>query len=216
MQVTKTKGFEKRAQYYAAKAYVQQAGQGVDYHTLNEIIFIAIADCILFPHKVDYKSDHILLDRKTHTQDLKDFSFIFIELPKFNLFHPSELKTLTEKWCYFFRHAAETQASDLAQLVNGAPILEKAYTALDRFYWSEQELINYEQELKRIRDAAAILAQKLDDAKEQGLQQGLKKGLKRGLKQGLQQGRDEGKKEGHKEGEQQKALAIAANCVHWD
>ncbi|MBD0391662.1 Rpn family recombination-promoting nuclease/putative transposase, partial [Wolbachia endosymbiont of Pentalonia nigronervosa] len=44
MQFTKTKGFEKRAQYYAAKAYSNQADQGDEYHDLKEIIFIAVAD----------------------------------------------------------------------------------------------------------------------------------------------------------------------------
>ncbi|WCR59056.1 MAG: hypothetical protein PG978_000470 [Wolbachia endosymbiont of Ctenocephalides felis wCfeF] len=51
MQVAKTKGFEKRAQYYAAKAYSRQANKGDQYEDLKEIIFIAIADCILFPDK---------------------------------------------------------------------------------------------------------------------------------------------------------------------
>ncbi|MBA8757981.1 Rpn family recombination-promoting nuclease/putative transposase [Wolbachia pipientis] len=42
MQVAKTKGFEKRAQYYAAKAYSRQADKGDQYQDLKEIIFIAI------------------------------------------------------------------------------------------------------------------------------------------------------------------------------
>ncbi|WP_333024147.1 Rpn family recombination-promoting nuclease/putative transposase, partial [Wolbachia endosymbiont of Pentidionis agamae] len=83
MQVARTKGFEKRAQYYAAKAYSQQASKGDDYHNLKEVIFIAIADFILFPDKTAYKSDHITLDKITYEHDLKDFSFTFIELPKF-------------------------------------------------------------------------------------------------------------------------------------
>ncbi|MFP3031155.1 MAG: Rpn family recombination-promoting nuclease/putative transposase, partial [Wolbachia sp.] len=79
MQVAKTKGFEKRAQYYAAKAYSRQADKGDQYHNLKEIIFIAIADCVLFPNKSEYKSKHTIRDEDTNEHDLKDFYFIFIE-----------------------------------------------------------------------------------------------------------------------------------------
>lgn len=84
MQVSPVKGFEKRAQYYAAKAYCRQTDRGGLYANLKEIIFIAIADTILFPNKKEYKSDHIILDKNTHEHDLKDFYCAFIELPKFH------------------------------------------------------------------------------------------------------------------------------------
>lgn len=98
MQVTNTRGFEKRAQYYASKAYVNQMKKGEQYEDLKEVIFLAIVDCgfdksrqnflsifesfAMFPDKKEYKSDHVILDRKTHDNDLKDFSFTFLELPK--------------------------------------------------------------------------------------------------------------------------------------
>lgn len=71
-QVAKTKGFEKRAQYYAAKAYSRQASKGDQYHDLKEIIFIAIADGILFLDKSEYKSKHTSRDEDTNEHDLKD------------------------------------------------------------------------------------------------------------------------------------------------
>ena len=40
MQVAKEKGFEKRAQYYAAKAYPNQADVKGKYKNLKEIVFI--------------------------------------------------------------------------------------------------------------------------------------------------------------------------------
>ena len=79
MQVASKAGFEKRAQYYAAKAYSRQLnrGQGEDgqYANLKEVVFIAIMNYVVFPDKEDYKSDHVILDKKTHENDLKDFSF---------------------------------------------------------------------------------------------------------------------------------------------
>ncbi|WP_432466033.1 PD-(D/E)XK nuclease family transposase [Candidatus Cardinium hertigii] len=88
-QVAPQEGFEKRAQYYASKAYCRQlnAGQevGARYQDLKGVIFIAITDYIVFPEKKDYLSNHVILDSKTYARDLKDFSFTFIELPKFKI-----------------------------------------------------------------------------------------------------------------------------------
>ncbi|NSM56489.1 Rpn family recombination-promoting nuclease/putative transposase, partial [Wolbachia endosymbiont of Atemnus politus] len=100
MQVARTTGFEKRAQYYAAKAYSSQANVGDQYQDLKEIIFIAITNFILFPDKPGYKSDHVILDKVNFEHDLKDFSFTFIELPKFNK-KEDQLENIIEKWCYF-------------------------------------------------------------------------------------------------------------------
>lgn len=159
MQVAPTKGFEKRAQYYAAKAYSRQlnSGSGEDgrYENLKEVIFIAIANCIIFKDKAGYKSDHVILDKNSYEHDLQDFSFTFIELPKFKKDKISELETIIEKWCYFFKYAANTSEEDLKKLIGSDLVINQAYEALNQFNWSEQELIAYEQELKRIRDNRA-------------------------------------------------------------
>jgi len=80
MQVAKEKGFEKRAQYYASKAYISQTHIGGKYHDLKEIIFLAISDFIMFPKKEGFKSDHVILDKKSYENDLKDFSFTFLSI----------------------------------------------------------------------------------------------------------------------------------------
>ena len=159
MQVAPTKGFEKRAQYYAAKAYSRQlnSGSGEDgrYENLKEVIFIAIANCTIFKDKAEYKSDHVILDKNSYEHDLQDFSFTFIELPKFKKDKISELETIIEKWCYFFKYAANTSEEDLKKLIGSDLVINQAYEALNQFNWTEQELIAYEQELKRIRDNRA-------------------------------------------------------------
>ncbi|WP_353269703.1 Rpn family recombination-promoting nuclease/putative transposase [Wolbachia endosymbiont (group A) of Myopa testacea] len=197
MQFTKTKGFEKRAQYYAAKAYSRQADKGDQYHDLKEIIFIAIADCILFPDKSEYKSKHTIRDEDTNEHDLKDFYFIFIELPKFPKTKEDELSSIVEKWIYFFRYADETSEEELERIIGSDLIIKRAYEELNRFNWSEKEFIAYEQEIKRIRDEQAVLAQKLDDAKQEGRQEGIQIGHEKG----------------RKEGEKQAKIAVAKNLL---
>ena len=179
MQVAETKGFEKRAQYYAAKAYAGQLNKGSkedgQYKNLKEIIFVSIADFILFPDKKAYKSDHIILDKVTGEHNLKDFSFTFLELPKFTKTLNDKLDNMVEKWCIFFKHADEMNDSDLEKLIaDGDVIIKDAYVALDRFNWTEQELIAYEQELKRIWDNAAVEEAKLDAAEAKGIEKGKK------------------------------------------
>ena len=161
MQVAEAKGFEKRAQYYAAKAYAGQLNKGKEedgqYKNLKEVIFISIANFILFPDKKAYKSDHVILDTVTGEHNLKGFSFTFLELPKFHKTIDDKLDNMVEKWCIFFKHANEMNDTDLEKLMtNGDIIIKDAYVALDRFNWTAQELLAYEQELKRIWDNAAV------------------------------------------------------------
>ena len=74
MQVSPTRGFQKRALYYASKTYSKQLNKGQEkdgkYDNLKKVIFIAICDYNLFPTKKGYKSDHIILDKVTFENDL--------------------------------------------------------------------------------------------------------------------------------------------------
>ncbi|WP_265042247.1 Rpn family recombination-promoting nuclease/putative transposase [Wolbachia endosymbiont (group B) of Melanostoma mellinum] len=213
MQVAKTKGFEKRAQYYAAKAYSRQASKGDQYHDLKEIIFIAIADCILFPDKSEYKSKHTIRDENTNEHDLKDFYFIFIELPKFPKTKEDQLSSIVEKWVYFFRYADETSEEELERIIGSDLIIKRAYEELNRFNWSEKEFIAYEQEIKRIRDEQAVLAQKLDDATQKGRQEGRQEGIQIGHEKGKAEGIKIGAEKGREEGEKQAKIAVAKNLL---
>jgi predicted transposase/invertase (TIGR01784 family) len=180
MQVAKTKGFEKRAQLYAAKAYSRQQNAGDLYHPLKEVIFIAITDYTLFPDKTDYKSNHLILDEKTKEHDLKDFRFCFIELAKFNKKKEDSLNNMLEKWCYFFKYADETREEDLKRIIGSDLVIARAYEALNQYNWTEAELNTYEREKKRVLDEQAVLEQKLDDAEARGIEKGKAEGKAEG------------------------------------
>lgn len=179
MQVSPQQGFEKRAQYYAAKAYSSQLNKGKEegsrYIDLKAIIFIAISDSIIFPDKVFYKSDHIILDKHNYAHDLKDFSFTFLELAKFKITDISLLTNIIEKWCYFFKNADQTSEADMLKIIGSDRVIQRAYEELNQFNWTEDELRTYEQEIKRIRDNKAADDYKLEQAKAEGIQQGIEK-----------------------------------------
>ena len=199
MQVAKFKGFEKRAQYYASKAYISQAHAGGEYSDLKEVIFLAIADFTMFPKKNGFKSDHIILDKDSYENDLKDFSFTFLELPKFKK-TIDQLTDNIDKWMYFFKLAEDTSPDDLSKMIANDPIIAKAYQQLDRTYWNQTELLTYEQAEKRINDLHAVMMQKLDEGiakgKEVGLVEGIAKGKEVGLVEGIAKGKEVGLAEG--------------------
>ena len=189
MQVAKEKGFEKRAQYYASKAYISQANAGGEYHNLREVIFLAIAEFVMFPKKKQWKSEHVILDRNSYEHDLKDFSFTFLELPKFQK-SIAELSTISDKWMYFFKNAEETTESDLEKLVGKDMIIERAYDELDRFHWNEEELLTYDQAEKYEGAYIASMAQKYDEGLEKGLEKGREEGIEKVARNMLSKGID--------------------------
>ena len=198
MQVAKTTGFEKRAQYYASKAYIDQLGKAEGYENLKEVIFLAITDFVMFPKKKAVKSDHMVLDRETSEHDLKDLFFTFIELPKFTK-GIDELSSMTEKWYYYLKHASETQGEVYEKLIVDAPIIKRAYKELNRANWSKEELRAYERVEKIERDNAAAEAYKLEKAQEKGKKEGRKEGKKEGIaigeKKGITMGEEKKQKE---------------------
>ena len=121
----------------------------------------------MFPDKEGYKSEHVVLDKETHDHHLKDFSFTFLELPKFTKERVEDLTTYEEKWCYFFKHS--NNAEDMSIMIaNSDHVIQKAYNVLLSHNWSNQELVDYEAVTKANKDAVAREAQVREEGKEEG------------------------------------------------
>jgi predicted transposase/invertase (TIGR01784 family) len=193
MQVARTGGFEKRAQYYASKAYISQMNKGDLYKNLKEVIFIALSDFIMFPKKKDWKSSHVTLDKKTYEQDLKGFSFTFIELPKFNK-EIDHLETVEEKWVYFFKHGHASTDEELEKFIGSDVILNKALNVMTQYSMTEEEWNTYQQSLKHELDNKAAEQLRLEEAEERA-----KKAEEKGRAQGKAEGKAQGKAEGKAE-----------------
>lgn len=191
MQVAKHKGFEKRAQFYASKAYSGQTIKEDENHKglavyaqLKGVIFLAIADFIMFPDKKAWKTTHHILDIETHQQDLKDFQFVFVELPKFKT-GLKQLKTIQEKWAYFFKHAQESSLVDIEHLIGEDMIIKRAFEAIDQAAWTEEEKRTYDSIVKRDMDNLAVEEQKLEDAEMRGEAIGVEKTARNLLSMGI-------------------------------
>jgi predicted transposase/invertase (TIGR01784 family) len=155
----------------------------------------------MFPDNNRYKSDHVILDKESHEHQLKDFSFTFLELPKFHK-ELSDSRTMTEKWMYFFKHADEMSEADLEKLVGTNVVLRHAYEELDKFSWSEEELMFYEEALKSQLDYQAMLDSAKNEGREEGIQQGIEQGREEGIELGIERGIERGIEQEREEGRQ--------------
>jgi predicted transposase/invertase (TIGR01784 family) len=167
MQVASTEGFQKRAQFYAARAYSYQMNKGDDYRKLKEVVFLGVLDFVMFPNKPGYKSDHIILDKHTHEHDLKDFTYTFLELPKFTKDRIEDLVTYEEKWCYFLKHSSDSE--EMRKLLSTSDDrIQKAYEALKRHNWTNAELLAYDRVEDVLRDNRARENFVREEGREEG------------------------------------------------
>jgi len=140
MQVEKKYSFQKRAQYYTAKAYTRQIDKGEDYPKLGQVIFIGILDFSCFDGN-NYLTRHLILNQSTQKQELKDLEFNFLELPKFNKTE-EELDGIIEKWVYFIKNAGSLTM--IPKSAESIPDLNNAYTQAALYSWTKNELDIYE------------------------------------------------------------------------
>ncbi len=202
MQVSHERGFDRRALYYAARAYCSQRTRNHKFHDLKDVYFLAITDFAPFPKKKEWLSRIGLKDLKTGEHDIGAIQLLFMQLPLFkkNKAHLKNM-TLCEKWAYFFKYADETTEADLEKLVGEDQIIKKAYEALNRFGWSEKELNYYESIEMKIAANEAV--------REAAFEKGHFTGHAKGHAEGRAEGCAEGRAEGDAEGRAQERMEIA-------
>lgn len=175
MQLAHEKGFDKRALYYAAKAYTSQRKTNISYKDLKKVFFLAITDFLTFPDETDWFSHIRFKNNKTNQPALDSIQLFFLQLPLFKK-RDAELPNLTlrEKWAYFFKYGEEVREQDLEKLIGQDQILKKAFHELDRFGWQPEEIRAYESiEMKQASDRA-VIEQALDKGREEGREEGEK------------------------------------------
>ena len=164
MQVERKYAFQKRTQYYTAKAYTSQIDIGDDYPKLNQVIFIGVLDFKCF-EGADYLTRHLILNQSTQKQELKDLEFNFLELPKFNKTE-EQLEGIIEKWVYFIKNAGSL--SMIPKSAESISALSEAYKQAAIFSWSKEELNLYEY--RRMEETSERY--KMQDEYEKGIETG--------------------------------------------
>jgi predicted transposase/invertase (TIGR01784 family) len=191
MQLNKGYGFKKRSQFIISKTYASQPIAGLNYDALKKCYLICITNFILLNDKTDFINDYRFRDRQGY--DLSDDeTIIFMELPKIDriLEKPVSEMTNVEMWAVFFRYVTDKSKRDiLNKIIDRKEGIKMAANVLDEISKSEEERIQYENEL--IFD--------LD--------------FRSNMHGGREEGRREGLQEGRQEGRQEKGIEIAKNLL---
>ena len=211
MQRASDSGFIQRAVEYASRVYLNQRDRSQKtkndkggYKKLRPVIFLAIMEETLFPHKKAYLSHHQFRDVVSSEHDIKEMSFSFLELSKFHK-EFSELKDGIERWAYFFKNAEHIDPKDLEEILEEDSALSHAYKALERAAYSSEQLLDYERYTWKEEE----IQTRIDDARLAGEIAGEEKGRAEGIEKGIAQGRAEERAKAEKELAKQKAKADA-------
>lgn len=161
----KTSHFIKSSQFHASNSYVGQLRTAVDDIELKPVVLLTIANKILFPRKTtDYISYHKILDTTTYEHDLKDLSYAFVELPKFQKTE-ADLKTDEDQWLYMFKNYNKIKT--IPKEISGE--IQEAYKTLEPFSWTQEEREVYD--MSRVSLAAEF--DELHSAKAEGILEGI-------------------------------------------
>jgi len=169
--------FTKRSLYYTSKAYVEQLPKGNDYTKLKKVYFIGILNFNIFENK-NFISRHLIINQETSSQDLDDFEFTFLELPKFTK-ELNELNSILDKWIYFLKNASDL--SIVPKEYNAIQEFQDAFEIVTQTAWNKKELEVYEY----------IALKEFDEIN--ALRTAERKGMEKGLEKGIQKGKEEEK-----------------------
>jgi len=162
--------FAKRSLYYTSKAYISQLDKGLNYDKLKKVYFIGILNFSMFDNP-NYISRHLILDKDTLKQEIDDFEFTFIELPKFNK-KLNELETVLDKWIYFIKEAQNLEM--IPKEFTQKEFLE-AFDIATQYTWDKKELEVYEY--VALKEYDEIMA--LRTAEKKGVNKGIEIGAKK-------------------------------------
>ena len=130
--------FTKRSLYYTSKAYISQLPKGNDYTMLKKVYFIGILNFNIFENK-SYISRHLIINQETNKQDLDDFEFSFIELPKFDK-KLEELSNVLDKWIYFIKNASNLTM--IPAQYESPKEFKEAFNIAMQTTWDKKELVD--------------------------------------------------------------------------
>jgi len=186
MQIGEHGFYGKRAQYYLAKLFVDQLGEGEDYTVLNPTIGIHLLDFDYFSD-ARYRRHFVYKDMETNEcpEELKYQQLYFIEMSKFRKdWH--EQMTLLDRWIAFLNKAQKLSSNDMPATLQEEPEIVKAFKTLNRISFNAQEREIYEAELKARLDDH----EELRTAKEKGRVEGREEGIAEGEARAMQQALD--------------------------
>lgn len=158
-----------RIQYYVSHTYSSQLKVAQSYLELKPVTMLSILNHKLFPDDIPSLSFHANVELETQSSYLKDMSYAFIELPKFNK-RWENLKTPEDYWIYILKESHQMQ-----DIPAGAPEeIQEVLTLLEEHTWSEGEREAYIKAKMTIFDDEAFISTARSEGKAEGVAEGAK------------------------------------------
>ncbi|MEA2050943.1 MAG: Rpn family recombination-promoting nuclease/putative transposase [Campylobacterota bacterium] len=167
--------FTKRSLYYTSKAYVQQLKKKESYDTLKKVYFIGLLNFNMFDNK-NYISRHLILNKETLKNEIKDFEFTFIELNKFKK-DLDQLSDTLDRWVYFLKNAQKLDM--IPKEYENIEEFKEAFTIATQYNWTTKEMQVYDWVQKKEMDATAekyTAKRRIEEAEKKGIEKGIEKG----------------------------------------
>ena len=167
-----------------------------NYSSLKKIYFIGILELNLFnnPEDTSFISQHLIYNKKTGNNDLKDFEFCFIELPKFNK-KIDELKDILDKWIFFLKEAQNLNI--VPKEFEKIEVLNEAFFTANQVSWNSEELDIYQKitldENQRINSENVKIEKEKTISRKAGKEEGREEGLESALQKIISSGINENK-----------------------
>ena len=156
MQKAEQLHFKNRALYYSTFPIVNQVKKGDWDYQLNPVYCVGILN-FTFQNDDRYIHRVRLIEETTHEVFSDKLTFVYVELPKFNL-GLEELETFTDKWIYFLKHTTEFE--EIPEGFSESPF-NLAFNLAELAQLTAEEYDYYEGSLKQARDLYAVEQTKL-------------------------------------------------------
>ena len=179
MQKANLNFFKDRSVYYASFPIREQGLKGDWDYSLKAVYTVGILNFVFNESKDDksyYHSEVKLMDTKKKTVFYDKLTFIYLEMPKFSK-SIEQLETRFEKWMYVLKNLPKLQ--ELPPQLQER-IFEKIFRVAEIAGMNKQEILEYEDSLKKYRD----LYSALDTAEKKGITEGITEGIKKGKIEG--------------------------------
>ncbi len=189
LQKTKQNFFKDRTLYYSTFPITEQAKRNDWNFELKSVYTIAILDFVFDEDKNQtdkYRYDVKLTDIATCKIFYDKLTFIYLEMPKFNL-SVDQLESRFEKWLYVLKNM--TRLDNIPDKLR-EKIFLKLFETAEIAKFSPEQAKSYEESLKHYRD----LKNSLDTAHDEGYDEGYSEGRDEGYSEGLEEGILEEKK----------------------
>ena len=183
-----------RSIFYTAKFFCDQLQRGQPYEDLRKTVSISLLDFNLFPEREQLHSTYRLWEPNLGVPLLDLLELHYIELRKFSLAKPQELRTRFERWLYFLKfadlfNAGEPALPETLAQEEGIPM---AVDSMRKAYARDEVREMIEAREKAERDEVSRLHTARQEGRQEGRQQGRQEGRQQGRQEGLQEGRQEG------------------------